>query len=174
VIDHWFADGTKARWFEPTAEFDQDLRDRFSALHARAAGGQLDHWRDSAEGCLALCLLLDQLPRNMFRDDPKAFATDAKALAIAEHAIANGFDEGQPTDVRTFLYLPFEHSEDLSQQNRCVALFAAIGDERLLDHAIRHQKIIERFGRFPHRNQALGRETTAAEAAFLQEPGSSF
>jgi uncharacterized protein (DUF924 family) len=174
VIDFWFADATRARWFDSTPEFDRALEGRFSALHEQAAAGELDHWRGSADGCLALCILLDQLPRNLFRGHARAFATDAQALAVAEHAIAAGFDQSLPADQRLFLYLPFEHSEDLAQQNRAVALIGTLDDERQVEHAVRHRKVVERFGRFPHRNTILRRATTPEEAAFLQRPGSSF
>jgi uncharacterized protein (DUF924 family) len=174
VIDFWFAPGHEERWFAPTPEFDRLILHRFGGLHQLAADGALDHWSASAEGCLALILLLDQMPRNMYRGSARAFATDAKALAVAEHALARGFDQGQTDKARTFLYLPFEHSEDLAHQNRSVALFEAMGDAEKLDDAVRHRRIVARFGRFPHRNQALGRASTDEELAFLGQPGSSF
>jgi uncharacterized protein (DUF924 family) len=174
VIEFWFAEPNKGRWFEPSPEFDRAIEVRFRALYEDAAAGELAHWRDSADGCLALCLLLDQFPRNMFRGDARAFATDAMALEIAAHALARGFDQALPSERRSFLYLPFEHSEDLAHQNRCVALIGDLNDSKLFDYAVRHQRIIERFGRFPHRNRILGRATTAEEAAFLETLGSSF
>jgi uncharacterized protein (DUF924 family) len=174
VIDFWFAEPNRARWFAATPEFDREIAARFGALHAQAAAGALDHWRDSAEGCFALCLLLDQVPRNMFRGEPRAFATDAQALEVAEHVLAQGFDRTLPREWRLFLYLPFEHSEERAHQDRCVALFTQLNDSEQLDYALRHQWIIERFGRFPHRNRILGRATTEEEADFLEQPGSSF
>lgn len=174
VIDFWFVEIDQARWFEPTPALDRAIRDRFGALYEQAAAGELDRWRAHPEGCLALCLLLDQFPRNMFRGEARAFATDARARSVAGHALAEGFDRALPKDQLLFLYLPFEHSEDLADQNRSVALFEALGNDGLVDYAVRHQRIVARFGRFPHRNRLLGRATTADEAAFLEEPDSSF
>jgi uncharacterized protein (DUF924 family) len=174
IIDFWFAEPSKARWFESTPEFDREIEARFRWLYEDATAGELAGWRDSADGCLGLCLLLDQFPRNMFRGDARAFATDAMALDVASHALARGFDQALSPERRLFLYLPFEHSEDLAHQNRCVALIKALDDPKLLDYAVRHQQIVERFGRFPHRNRILGRVTTPEEAAFLEQPASSF
>ena len=174
IIDFWFAECSKARWFESTPEFDLEIEARFRGLYEDATAGELERWRDSADGCLALCLLLDQFPRNLFRGDARAFATDAMALDVASHALARGFDQALSPERRLFLYLPFEHSEDLAHQNRCVALIKDLDDPRLLDYAVRHQQIVERFGRFPHRNRILGRATTPEEAAFLEQPDSSF
>lgn len=174
VIEFWFAPASRERWFESTPDFDRQIEARFGDLCRQGAAGALGHWQDSAAGCLALCLLLDQFPRNRFRGSREAFATDAQALAVAEQALARGLDQQLPPEMRMFLYLPFEHSEDLAHQRRAVALIGALGDAKALDYAVRHLRVIERFGRFPHRNQVLGRETTAAEAAFLEAPGSSF
>lgn len=174
VIEFWFDPASRSRWFESTPEFDREVEERFGGAYRQATAGELDPWQDSAEGCLALCLLLDQFPRNLFRGSREAFATDAQALAIAEHALARGFDQQLPPGSRMFLYLPFEHSENRAHQARAVELIGTLGNAQALDYAIRHLRVIERFGRFPHRNQALGRETTQDEAAFLREPGSSF
>ena len=131
-------------------------------------------WLVEPRGMLAAILVLDQFPRNMFRDDPRAFATDAAALALAKRAIDEGIDMRLAPEQRAFVYMPFQHAEALDDQARSIALFTALGNPNNLDFALRHQAIIERFGRFPHRNSVLGRVSTAAELAFLQEPGSSF
>lgn len=168
VLDFWFAPATRERWFKPTPEFDAAVRERLLARHERAAARALAQWEDRPDGALALLVLLDQAPRNMFRNDARAFATDAAARAVADRAIAAGHDRATALDRRLFFYLPFEHSEDLADQHRCVALVserAAIAD--YLDYAERHRAVIERFGRFPHRNAVLGREPTPEERAWL-------
>lgn len=175
ILDFCFADGATRKWFEKDAAFDRAVRERLGPLHEQAAVGALDHWRESPEGSLALCVLLDQVPRNLFRDDARAFATDAAARAVTRHALERGFDRHLPQVQRLFLYLPLEHSETLEDQELCVRLVGALdGDPDWLDYAVRHRDIIARFGRFPHRNAALGRATTPEEARFLTEPGSSF
>ena len=157
-------------WFFPTAEFDRLLAERFSDATGQAARGDLDHLAADAQGTLALLVLLDQLPRNLYRDDPKAFASDAKALALATDAIGAGTDRLVEPIQRWFFYLPFEHSENIGDQDRSVALFASLGPDHQqgLDYAERHRAIIRRFGRFPHRNRILGRAGTPQETAFLE------
>ena len=174
VLDFWLIDCSEDDWFKKSDAFDAKLRDRFGATLAAAAEGRLDDWADTPDGRLALILLLDQMSRNLFRDDPRAFANDPAALALARRAIAEGDHVGVSRDRRLFLYLPFEHSESRADQEMCMALFTALGDDELLDFARRHMEIVDRFGRFPHRNETLGRESTAEEIAFLKEPGSSF
>ena len=174
VIDFWFSPESQARWFQSTPEFDTDCRDRFAGWIDKASRGDLDDWQETAEGTLALTLLLDQLPRNIYRGSSQAFAYDTRALAIAKDALDKGFDRELPKSRRFFVYLPLEHSENLDDQNRSVELFMADGDAMKIDYAIRHLVIIERFGRFPHRNAVLGRESTEEELAFLKEPNSSF
>ena len=169
VVAFWRAAGPK-RWFEKDAAFDDDIRRRFLKLHEAASTGKLTDWEANAEGALALLILLDQFPRNMFRGQARAFASDPLALAIASRAILNGFDGAFP-DLRGFFYLPFEHSENLADQERAVAFFTAIGDADGLKWAQLHADIIRRFGRFPHRNVVLGRATTADEQAFLDAGG---
>ena len=171
VVAFWRAAGPK-KWFEKDAAFDDDIRRRFLALHEAAATGKLTTWEGSAEGALALLILLDQFPRNMFRGQACAFATDALARAIASRAILNGFDGAFP-DMRGFFYLPFEHSEDLADQERGLTLYKAAGDADGLKWAGVHANIIRRFGRFPHRNAALGRVSTPEEQAFLDGGGFS-
>lgn len=185
ILDFWFgapqsADYGKERsfWFTKKSEFDKELSDRFLSTYEQAAAGELDSWEDSPCSCLALLLLLDQFSRNMFRGTPKSFATDAKALAVANNAVAKGFDQYLLPVQHWFIYLPFEHSENIADQQRCVDLFATLKDDpdsaATIDYALRHKSVIERFGRFPHRNEILGRETTPQEAEFLKQPGSSF
>lgn len=187
ILEFWFgrrqANETeygkrRAIWFSKNPEFDQKIQTRFRADYEQAAAGKLDHWRESPQGCLALTLLLDQFPRNMFRGDPQTFATDSQALSVAQHAITQGFDQQLLPIQRWFIYLPFEHSENLEHQNQAVALFRQLGDDpdslNVLDYAIRHRAVIERFGRFPHRNKVLGRPSTPEEVEFLKQPGSSF
>jgi len=166
-------------WFQKSAQFDEVLRDRFGPLQARAAAGELESWQHAPRPCLALLLLLDQLPRNLFRGQPESFATDPQARAVAHHALAQGFDAQLLPVERTFLYLPLEHSETLADQQRSVALFEKLSAQHpelasYHDYALRHQDVIARFGRFPHRNEVLGRDSTPAEVAFLQQPGSRF
>ena len=163
-------------WFESDAAFDAQLA-KYQLDQKRAANGDLDHWMQSADGCLALILRLDQVPRNLYRDTPAAFASDAKALLAARHAVAQGFDRGKPDVRRWFVYLPFEHSEVLADQDTSVKLFGALpsntDNDRTLDYAKRHRDVIARFGRFPHRNKILNRASTAEEEDFLRQPNSS-
>jgi len=175
IVAYWFDESVKPHWFAKSDHFDGEVRQRLLEPHERAAAGALDHWMDEADGCLALCILLDQVPRNVFRGTPRAFATDTKALAVARHAVDQRFDLECDADGRMFLYLPFEHAEDLDSQRRSVQLFRErVGTAEGIDYAERHLAIIERFGRFPHRNLILGRESTPEEIEFLKQPGSSF
>jgi uncharacterized protein (DUF924 family) len=169
----------RAQWFEKSEAFDEECRRRFLAAHEAAASGELQAWRDEPRGCLALVLLLDQFPRNLFRGTPRAFASDGLARDVARHALARGLDVTLPPVWRWFFYLPFEHSEELHDQRLAVALFEMLAlyhhdSLEPLDYARRHRDVIVRFGRFPHRNTALGRPSTPEEERFLQEPGSSF
>ncbi len=185
ILDFWFGrEGEEGygefreAWFIKDSEFDREVRDRFEGAYEEAAAGKLDHWKDEAWSCLALIILLDQFPRNMFRGDPKTYAADDKALEAARHAVEHAYDRELPPYGRLFVYLPFEHSEDLEDQRSSVELFrelaAEMRSEDLLGYAVRHLEIIERFGRFPHRNEILGRATTPEEAEFLRGPDSSF
>ncbi len=169
VLEFWFGDDARASWFRSSPAFDQTIRKRFGELFARAATGELAAWEASAEGCLALCILLDQMPRNMFRAAPRAFATDDKALAVAEQALAKGFDRELTGEQKQFLYLPFMHSENLANQLRALALFESGGMPENCRFAEEHVAIIRRFGRFPHRNAIFGRPSTEAEAQYLSE-----
>lgn len=175
ILEFWFAAAARPRWFVRSDEFDRTVRERFSELHARAAAGGLDAWTATPRGALALILLLDQVPRHMFRRSPEAFATDAKARAVAHAAIAAGHDHDLTQEERLFMYLPLEHSEDIDDQERCVALMRQLDQEpSWLDYAVRHRDCIARFGRFPHRNAVLGRDSTDEECEYLTQPGSSF
>jgi uncharacterized protein (DUF924 family) len=170
VLAFWREAGPK-KWFTKDAAFDDDIRARFLETYEAAAAGQLSGWQETAEGALALTIVLDQFPRNMFRGDARTYAADPLALAVAERALVRGFDQTvSPTD-RQFFYLPFEHSELLADQERSCTLVAAIGDADLLKWAQLHADIIGRFGRFPHRNAVLGRATTPEEQAFLDGGG---
>ena len=170
VLDFWFAQGMEQRWFARDDTFDQQVREHLLTAYNLAREGSLAHWKDSAEGCVALAILLDQVPRNLFRKSAQAFATDGDALAVTLHALEHGFDRGLTQVQRLFLYLPLEHSEELAHQEQCCALIAALDEHPIWhDYALQHREIIARFGRFPHRNDVLERETTAEEAAFLQE-----
>ena len=173
-----------ALWWQKQPAVDAHIRHRFAPLVERAATGELDNWLDELRGRLALILLTDQFPRNIWREQAAAFAFDVLALRWAKEALALGLDTRARPIERVFLYLPLEHSENLADQQHAVRLFDALAAsvsselrpafDGFLDYARRHLEIIERFGRFPHRNAALGRETTAAEADFLRQPGSRF
>jgi uncharacterized protein (DUF924 family) len=170
VLEFWRAAGEE-KWFKKNAAFDDDIRAGFLATYEAAAAGRLAGWEQTSEGALALTIVLDQFPRNMFRGDPRTYAADPQARAVASRALDRGFDRSLPNIDRQFLYLPFEHSETLADQDRCCALFAATGDTDKLKWAQLHADIIRRFGRFPHRNAVLGRATTAEEQAFLDSGG---
>lgn len=175
ILDFWFAEGMAPRWFVRDPAFDDEVRTRLAGWYERAAAGGLDEWRATAMGCVALCILLDQVPRNLFRGQSQAFATDAAARAVAQHAVDHSLDRKLSQAQRLFLYLPFEHSESLADQDESVRLIGALDENPTWkDYAIRHRDVIARFGRFPHRNAALGRTSTAEETAFLATPGSSF
>ncbi|MDN3519428.1 DUF924 family protein [Aquisalimonas lutea] len=193
ILEYWFGDapddGTVAAqrgalWWSKSDAVDEDIRARFETTVQAAGRDELDDWAATARGRLALIILTDQFPRNMYRGTPAAFAFDAKARALCLEGLAAGQDRELRPIQRVFWYMPLEHSEDLAHQDRSVALFRELRDEvgaQLretfqvnLDFAVRHQEIIQRFGRFPHRNAILGRTSTPEELAFLEEPGSSF
>jgi uncharacterized protein (DUF924 family) len=170
VLAFWRAAGPK-KWFAKDDAFDADIRARFMPTYEAAARGDLSEWESTPDGALALTIVLDQFPRNLFRRDAQAFATDDAARAIADRALARGFDSQVPTEERMFFYLPFEHSESMIDQDRCCALFRELGNADLLRWAELHADIIRRFGRFPHRNAVLGRATTPDEQAYLDNDG---
>lgn len=170
MLSFWRHAGPK-RWFVKSAAFDDEIRTRFLDAFEKARAGELSSWEKAAEGALALILLLDQFPRNMFRGDPRAYATDSAARAIADRALARGFDQNFGLPERRFFYLPYMHSESVQDQGRCVDLCRAAQDAEGVEYALLHADIIRRFGRFPHRNAVLGRATTPAEQAFLEAGG---
>ena len=167
IIDFWFAEATRKLWFHSTPEFDARLRESYLETWDQARRGDLDHWRDSADGCLALVILLDQFPLNMFRGQADSFATEAQSREVARHALAQGFDRDMPAEHKAFLYMPFMHSEQLKDQQLALRLFDQPGLESNLRFARHHHDIVARFGRFPHRNAALGRDSTPAEIEYL-------
>lgn len=171
--DHWFA-----KQKENGNDFDAEIRDNFLATHEAAARGDLDHWRHTTDGILALAILLDQFPRNMFRGSARAFATDAKILGLVKDAIARGLDARLGHVPALFIYLPFEHSEVLADQDRYLELVGRFADQPrgpdMAKYGQAHKDLIVRFGRFPHRNAALGRASTAEELAYLQDPDAGF
>jgi uncharacterized protein (DUF924 family) len=169
LLDFWFSEAMRPRWFASTPELDREIRDRYEELWQRAHSGGLDDWQVTAEGALALVIVLDQLPLNMYRDRPEGYASERGAVRVAARAIAAGLDRQLPAERLAFLYLPFMHSEDPADQDRSVALFQAAGlPTRWPEH---HRDIIRRFGRFPHRNAVLGRDSTPEELAYLAAPG---
>jgi len=170
ILAFWRNAGEK-HWWAKDAAFDDGIRARFLSLWEAARDGKLSAWQETDDGALALVIVLDQFPRNMFRDDPKMFSTDATARAIAKRAISEGRDMRLDETLRTFLYMPFMHSEDLADHERCVALFRELGNASNLKYAEHHADIVRTFGRFPHRNAVLGRATTPEEAAFLDDGG---
>ena len=174
VLSFWFEENGPKQWFAKDTAFDDAVRERFSALQSRGANDGLVDWRQTARGALAEIIVLDQFQRNFYRDDARAFACDAMALDAAKEALANGFDQALSETERVFLYLPFEHSEAAEDQETSVGLYATLTDGSYLEWAEKHKAVINRFGRYPHRNAILGRESTAEELAFLQEDGSSF
>jgi uncharacterized protein (DUF924 family) len=174
VFTFWFKELTRKDWFEKNEALDEAMRRHFAATHLSLARGEIDAWRTSPESRLAAVIVLDQLSRNLYRGTPLAFATDWLALREARLAIEAGGDMAVLPEQRGFFYLPFEHSETLADQDRSVELFALLGDADYLDYAERHRAVIREFGRFPHRNALLGRESTAAELEYLSKPGAGF
>jgi uncharacterized protein (DUF924 family) len=193
VLDFWFGeldgDGfatqeTAKRWFTKDAEFDREIGERFGALIEAVADGEREGWLGSSRGVIAYVIVLDQLTRNVYRGTAQMYAADDRAVAAARSAIEAGLDRELPVAHRTFLYMPLMHSETREAQRHCVERFESLVDEleggakkrvaQNLEYAVAHQRIVDRFGRFPHRNEILGRESTEEERAFLKEPGSSF
>ena len=174
VIEFWFGELTSKDWWRKDPELDQLIKNRFSQLHQSACQAELFTWRKHAQGRLAEILILDQFSRNIFREQPKAFATDALALALAQEAIVHGLDKQLPNAQRAFLYLPYMHSESKAIHNVAIELFSQPGLEDNLAFELKHKVIIDQFGRYPHRNSILGRPSTEEELAFLAQPNSSF
>jgi uncharacterized protein (DUF924 family) len=174
VLDFWFEETDESKWFSNDLRFDALVVERFAALHERASRCLLFEWRGHPQGRLAEIIVLDQFSRNMFRGSPRSFAQDPLALVLAQEAVAAGADAELEPARRAFLYMPFMHSEALEIHDAGLPLFRSLGSENTLSFALRHRSIIERFGRYPHRNELLGRPSTDAEREFLQGPGSSF
>ena len=174
ILNFWFEEIEPAQWWRKRLAFDAEIRRRFGALHDTATNTGLAHWRSDIEGRLAEIIVLDQFSRNLFRDEPRAFASDGVAVRLAEDAIALGLDVGLAPIRRAFLYMPFMHSESAAHQRTSVELFARIPETGNLQSAQRHFDVINQFGRFPHRNKILQRPSSEQEEAFLRQPGSGF
>lgn len=174
ILDFWFREISAEQWWVKDPEFDALLVRRFSDVHAAAARCELYQWRRTPHGRLAEVIVLDQFSRNMFRNQPKSFAADPLALALAQEAVAGGHDQALNTVERGLLYMPYMHSESQLVHEEAVRLFEANGVEQTLEYEWRHKRIIDRFGRYPHRNAILGRESSEEEIEFLKQPGSSF
>ncbi len=172
ILNFWFAPENKPKWYIKDPEFDKAITEKFLGYYEEATKGNLDHWQKSLAGSLALIILFDQFPRNMFRNHAKSYSTDAQALAITKSTIIKGMDKEASMEYRHFLYMPLMHSENLSDQTLSVRLFANMPSAD--KHARAHMEIIRKFGRFPHRNAILGRKSTAEEIKFLDTPSSSF
>ncbi|WP_047046989.1 DUF924 family protein [Vibrio mexicanus] len=174
VLDFWFKELEPKQWWVKDTNLDETIRSRFHNLHTQAAVCELSDWRETAKGRLAEIIILDQFSRNLYRDTPSAFAYDALALGLAQEAIRTGDDQALEPIERSFLYMPFMHSESLTIHEQAIVLFTKNGIENNLDFEIKHKVIIERFGRYPHRNEILGRTSTKEEIEFLKQPDSSF
>ena len=170
ILNFWFTETAPPLWFQVNEDFDKSVREKFSSIYELARLGGCDHWQNDADGCLALCLMYDQFPRNMFRGTIRMYESDPQAIVIAKLAISKGFDQIIPLVRRRFMYRPFEHSENINDQRRAVMLFHRLkGDDPLsYDYALKHCRVIEKFGRFPHRNAILGRMSTPEENDFLR------
>lgn len=174
VIRFWFEESAPEQWWKKDPAFDALIRERFGDVHRAAGRGELFAWRNVAAGRLAEVIVLDQFSRNMYRDTPLAFAFDGMALVLAQEAVARGADRELPSPQRAFLYMPYMHSESLLIHEQAVRLFDQPGLEKNLEYELKHRAIIERFGRYPHRNAILGRASTPEEQEFLAQPGSAF
>ena len=174
VIDFWFNEISPAQWWVKDEAFDQEIRKRFLDIHQRANRGELYPWRTTAEGRLAEIIVLDQFSRNIFRDQPQSFASDALALILAQEAVSRQEDQNIAENRRSFMYLPYMHSESIVIHQQAVKLYAMLGNASNLEFELKHRDIIEKFGRYPHRNSILMRESSEEELAFLQQPNSSF
>ena len=167
ILDFWYSKEMQGRWFSSTPVLDDEIRDKFESLWHKAAAGKLNAWKETPEGCLALAIVLDQFPLNMFRGKTKSFSTEQQAVETAKYAIGNGFDQRLPAERLAFLYMPLMHSENLADQDLSVRQFAAAKLESNLRFAQHHRELIRKYGRFPHRNSVLGRQSTPEEIEYL-------
>ena len=174
IIDFWFTELEPKHWWQKDEAFDLMIQSRFTELHNQAKASELFHWRDTALGSLAEVIILDQFSRNIYRDKPVSFSCDAMALALAQFAMSKGLDNELSEVQRAFLYMPFMHSESQLIHIEAVKLFKSVGIQNNLDFEYQHKAIIDRFGRYPHRNQILGRQSTEDEIEFLKKPNSGF
>jgi len=174
VLHFWFEEATSKQHFSKDEAFDTIIHARFGELHAAASQGELSAWRETPDGRLAEIIVLDQFSRNLYRDSPRAFACDGMALVLAQEAVRNEADQALPVERRPFLYMPYMHSESRTIHEVAKSLFESLGLEENLKYELAHKAIIARFGRFPHRNAILGRDSTPEELEFLRQPGSSF
>lgn len=174
ILHFWFETLRPADWYRADAALDDLVRNRLGALHEMAVAGSLDHWQEEPEGALALIILLDQVSRNIFRGQRRAFASDEMARGVLSGALERAFEKRLIRKKRVFLYMPLMHSEKLADQEQSVALYTALGIENNLDYAVRHRDVIKRFSRFPHRNAILSRKSTAEETEYLSQPGAGF
>lgn len=174
IVDFWFLEEVAKDHFNKNPELDKKIRDKYLSTYIKASKGELEDWMNKPEGYLALVIVLDQFPRNMFRESPKAFESDEYALFIAKNAIEKGLDKKLTAPQRTFLYMPFMHSENLMVQKESVKIFKDLGREINYKYAVKHLEVIEKYGRFPHRNEVLGRESTPEELEYLSKPGAGF
>lgn len=174
IIDFWFTEAEPKQWWQKDVAFDSIIQSRFASLHKQAKANELFEWRCTALGSLAEIIILDQFTRNIYREKLASFACDSLALALAQVAISKGFDAELPKTERSFLYLPFMHSESKLIHSEAAKLFESLDNSNNLEFEHKHKAIIDRFGRYPHRNSILGRESTAEEIEFLNQPNSSF
>lgn len=174
IIKFWFEELTPKNWFSKDTTVDEKIREKFSQIYRKAAQGELFDWRTTAHGRLAEIIILDQFPRNMFRGSALAFSTDSQALILAQEAVLGGWDHKLTTSEKAFLYMPYMHSESILIHEEAMRLFSQPGLEFNLEFEIQHKNIIERFGRYPHRNELLGRTSSPEEVEFLKQDGSSF
>ena len=174
ITTFWFEEISQTQWWKKDVQFDQLIASRFSDVHGQASRCELYEWRQTAEGRLAEIIVLDQFSRNIYRNSPLSFATDSMALVLAQEAIRVGADKEVSEGVRSFFYMPYMHSESAAIHKEAVSLYQAYGNEDNLKFELRHKSIIDRFGRYPHRNEILGRDSTVEEVEFLSQPGSSF
>ncbi|MBF6057749.1 DUF924 family protein [Thiomicrorhabdus heinhorstiae] len=170
ILNFWYTPPMSEHWFSSTPEIDAEIREKFESVWEKAAEGKLDAWKETAEGCLALCIVLDQFPLNMFRGEAKSFSTEQQAVAVCKYAVEKGLDQQLPIERRTFLYMPLMHSEHLADQDESVRLFEASKLENNIKFAHHHREIVRQYGRFPHRNAILGRGSTQAEIDYLNSP----